>query len=829
MFKGPDIRARHSRELCRLSSPVCPINHPKFDDSDSNLRPGSKAHLRRFTVFLEQHITTKAIILCNLMSAFGAVGSSDRFIQGNEQLQRKIWLDPNSIVHDRHNVARLDQDRGVEVWDQGASNVHGCFGICHSVFLSMMVQNGLGRDKDTLSSKELDNYQKYAYASQLVYIPTLWIAKLSTLFYLRALTPDSNYAILNRFTEVFVTLWALSAEISILFQCDQPSLWAVLSTEQCFNIGAFWIAIGALDIVSDSGIILLPIFIVWGLQMPLRRKALVFMAFGTRTFILPLSIIRLVVISSSGSPTLSNQTLVSYHNYFWTTVQLNGAIFFTCLPFLKPFMESMSSGGLAASVNAMDSSYSNNHSPSNSKLSTFLSSRSGWKSSKKNSTKTPHHLRTISSFQDHDDDDEISTPTTSSPNSNFKKSSPMFNFRFVNTNNMIAKNSYEGEELGTLRPDGAMNFANIRRSTPDNTADRSTAGSDKMIIRRTTECDVREDFESAEGRRTRSRDRAGDDFEIHKISMERRDEEAWERKVITENSHKSPKEDKSPYRSPNTPSQALSFQTSTIPPFHYTTIPLSNHQIKTNKSKPTTLSKEIMTTYLIEINLAGNKSNPAFPHFIEYLSGTESLSETPPATELSEPDCVGYLQGEPAAQIGIIVSREKPHPPHPAPPPHPRLPAFPVPPKITRTSETSIYDPPGYAVQQLSIYIPLHTEDGTEHDTEHEATSTSTLLKLKWLFKALYMQLEREGKASGMRQGEIYSTSVNGDGDGNGEIEGLRYQGRECRVWSIWITWVDENEKMRGYGYGGGVGVGGEELGVFGLWGFFEGVEEGVG
>lgn len=369
------------------------------------------------------------------------------------------------------------------------------FGICHSVFLSMMVSNGLGRDQDTLNRMELENYQKYAYASQLVYIPTLCFAKLSTLFYLRALTPDSNYAIFNRLTEICVILWALSAEFSILFQCNMPNPWAVLSTGKCFNIGAFWKATGVLDIATDCGIILLPIFLVWGLQMQLRRKVLVFIAFGTRMFILPLSIVRLVVISSSGSPTLSNQTLVSYRNYLWTSVQLNSAIFFACLSFLKPFMESMSSGGLAASVNPMDSSYSNKQSPFNSKSSNFISSISGWKASKKNSSRPPQELRTISTFQDYDEDDEVSTPTTTSPNSNLKRSSPIFNIRFNNTN-AIGKLSHEGEELGTLRPDGAMTFAHIRRSTPDDAAERSTIGSDKMIIRRTTEWDVREDFES---------------------------------------------------------------------------------------------------------------------------------------------------------------------------------------------------------------------------------------------------------------------------------------------------------------------------------------------
>lgn len=104
----------------------------------------------------------------------------------------------------------------------------------------------------------------------------------------------------------------------------------------------------------------------------------------------------------------------------------------------------------------------------------------------------------------------------------------MFNIRFNNTN-ANGKRSHEGEELGTLRPDGAMTFAHIRRSTPDDAAERSTVGSDKMIIRRTTEWDVREDFESIRGKGTNLGDKGRDeeDYEINKASMERENDEAW--------------------------------------------------------------------------------------------------------------------------------------------------------------------------------------------------------------------------------------------------------------------------------------------------------------
>ncbi|KAM3074142.1 hypothetical protein ACMFMG_003037 [Clarireedia jacksonii] len=373
-----------------------------------------------------------------------------------------------------------------------------CFGICHSIMLSEMVEKGgLGRPQDTLSTETLGNYQKYGYVSQLFYIPALCFGKLSTLFYLRALTPNSGYAIVNRAIEIFVMASAISAELSIVFQCGVPEPFAILSNH-CFNPLVFWDIVGSFDIFADFAIVCLPIILVWELQMPFKRKAVVFMAFGTRIFILPLSVIRLYVLSHNSSPSLPDQTLVSYHNYLWTTIQVNSAIFLTCLPFLKPFMEAMSSGALGSTVKPMDSSYSNQES----KLSTLLSSRSAWKSSKTKSSKTPRHLHTITSFQD--EDFESITPAITPPNPNPNKS-PIFGLRYNNK-----AEDENGEELGTLRPDGTMNYSHIRRSTPDDQeqAERSTIGSDQMIIRRTTEWDVREDFEDERrGRRSRDEDK----------------------------------------------------------------------------------------------------------------------------------------------------------------------------------------------------------------------------------------------------------------------------------------------------------------------------------
>lgn len=44
----------------------------------------------------------------------------------------------------------------------------------------------------------------------------------------------------------------------------------------------FWNVIGTIDIVLDLLLIAFPVWVVWTLQMPLRRKAVVVTGFGFR-------------------------------------------------------------------------------------------------------------------------------------------------------------------------------------------------------------------------------------------------------------------------------------------------------------------------------------------------------------------------------------------------------------------------------------------------------------------------------------------------------------------------------------------------------------------
>jgi hypothetical protein len=177
-------------------------------------------------------------------------------------------------------------------------------------------------------------------------------------------------------------------------------------------------------------------------------------------------------------PHFSNQTLVSYHVYLATTIQLNLAILVACIPFLKPFMENLSTGGFTSTLEPMDSSYAPG---GKSKFSTFLSSYSTRGRKASNSMNM----------------DSITSPPATHCASQHSLSSPIptqlshEDFHFPN---LTTSTNHQGD-LGPLRPDRVTSYSHICRATPEENSARSSIDSDRMIIKKRTEWDVREAYE----------------------------------------------------------------------------------------------------------------------------------------------------------------------------------------------------------------------------------------------------------------------------------------------------------------------------------------------
>jgi hypothetical protein len=65
-------------------------------------------------------------------------------------------------------------------------------------------------------------------------MPALCLAKLTTLVYIHALSPEKRFEVMNTMLEAFIILWSVAAEFAIAFQCQLPLPWATM-TGKCFN------------------------------------------------------------------------------------------------------------------------------------------------------------------------------------------------------------------------------------------------------------------------------------------------------------------------------------------------------------------------------------------------------------------------------------------------------------------------------------------------------------------------------------------------------------------------------------------------------------------
>ncbi|KAJ9419661.1 hypothetical protein FOXG_19626 [Fusarium oxysporum f. sp. lycopersici 4287] len=108
---------------------------------------------------------------------------------------------------------------------------------------------------------------------------------------------------------------------------------AMMVSLQCIPLQAVWYTNGVINIVSDFTIMILPLPIVWKLNLPPSQKFLLSGIFGLGFFTIGVSILRLQYLTPQPDQTWWNVTAAS-----WSLAELVSAITCACLPTLKPLL-----------------------------------------------------------------------------------------------------------------------------------------------------------------------------------------------------------------------------------------------------------------------------------------------------------------------------------------------------------------------------------------------------------------------------------------------------------------------------------------------------------
>jgi hypothetical protein len=183
---------------------------------------------------------------------------------------------------------------------------------------------------------KLTSWSKGIYACEILYVIAVALPKLSILgFYLRFLRQPIERA-LTWFVAVIVAATALATGLTATFQCSPVAYqWDKhIPSGHCIDIQTFYRWMSFPNIVTDVVILVLPLPMVWRLQLERNQKVGITIMFVTGGVGLVSSILRFVAFFSHSA--FTDRSWTSVPLLIYTDVEPGTYFIAACMPSLGP-------------------------------------------------------------------------------------------------------------------------------------------------------------------------------------------------------------------------------------------------------------------------------------------------------------------------------------------------------------------------------------------------------------------------------------------------------------------------------------------------------------
>ncbi|RAL12388.1 uncharacterized protein BO97DRAFT_434373 [Aspergillus homomorphus CBS 101889] len=184
-------------------------------------------------------------------------------------------------------------------------------------------------------------YQRCKFSSQMLGVLSLGLTKLSLLVLFRNIFAVSRaFNLASAILIAITAAWTVSFFFSNLFTCYPiTALVEEYYNNNCLDSLAMWYAGCITDVLIDLIIMVLPLPMVFKLQLAPKQKVAVSAVFVMGTGVIAISITRLAMYVKIGSTYLDHYTDDSYYIspiVFWTNIETALAVILACLPTLRP-------------------------------------------------------------------------------------------------------------------------------------------------------------------------------------------------------------------------------------------------------------------------------------------------------------------------------------------------------------------------------------------------------------------------------------------------------------------------------------------------------------
>jgi hypothetical protein len=200
----------------------------------------------------------------------------------------------------------------------------------------------------------VSNISQASYASDILFICTLYLAKCAVVFLYLRLSPERNHKTASKIILGLSTVFTIASIFMISIDCNISHPWLFIESH-CTGAWPRWEAFAAFDIFTEVLLGLMPFAIIRSLQMSWSKKYMILMAFSLRLLIMIPIAFRLCYLKKeyfSDNPTLSGTWAAIV-----TQVDLAYAIISATIPCLRPFIAATATATAPTDGTLKDSKY----------------------------------------------------------------------------------------------------------------------------------------------------------------------------------------------------------------------------------------------------------------------------------------------------------------------------------------------------------------------------------------------------------------------------------------------------------------------------------------
>ncbi|CZT24213.1 uncharacterized protein RCC_09931 [Ramularia collo-cygni] len=196
---------------------------------------------------------------------------------------------------------------------------------------------GIGRDVWTVPFQNLTRILELYFIAEILYLVTLPAIKIGILCTYLRIFQQPRFRKLVYATIALNGAYAITFIFITIFQCAPVNYawhkWDGTRPGSCNSINAQSWASAIINIILDIVVVALPMPMLWGMNLNLRKKLLVMLMFGVGSFVTIVSILRLQTLIKFADST--NLTYDYKQAGYWTSIEINTAMCCACMPGIR--------------------------------------------------------------------------------------------------------------------------------------------------------------------------------------------------------------------------------------------------------------------------------------------------------------------------------------------------------------------------------------------------------------------------------------------------------------------------------------------------------------